>query len=208
MAKEKRPFEELKSFIPEGSYESLLESILLYKVQLTVTRERKTILGTYIHPFKDKGHRISINANLNKYSFLVTLLHELAHLYTYEQYKGKVAPHGAEWKAIFSNILKDYLAKNIFPNDIAIAITQSIKNPGASTCADIPLQLALKKYDDQKAGMLMIEQLALGQTFILADGRIFERGAKQRTRYKCKELETNKVYLFNRIYEVALLPPK
>ena len=39
MPKEKRPFEELKSFIPEGSYESLLESILLYKVQLTLTIE-------------------------------------------------------------------------------------------------------------------------------------------------------------------------
>lgn len=208
MAKDKRPFEELKSFIPDGSYESLLESILLYKVQLTLTRERKTILGTYIHPFKDKGHRISINANLNKYSFLVTLLHELAHLYTYEQYKGKVAPHGSEWKAIFSSILKDYLAKNIFPNDIAIAIARSIKNPGASTCADIPLQKALRKYDEKVEGMFMIEELAPGQTFILTDGRIFERGERQRTRYKCKELMTNKIYLFNKIYEVALLRTK
>ena len=138
----------------------------------------------------------------------MTLLHELAHLYTYEQYKGKVAPHGAEWKAIFSNILKDYLAKQIFPNDIAAAISQSIKNPGASTCADIPLQRALKKYDEKLEGMLMIEELALGQSFILADGRIFERGLKQRTRYKCKEVKTNKVYLFNKIYEVALLRTK
>lgn len=208
MANGKQPFEELKKFIPAGSYDSLLHSILQYKVQLTLTRERKTVLGTYIHPFKDKGHRITVNSNLNQYSFLVTLLHELAHLYTYEAYKGKVSSHGAEWKSMFSQILKEYLQKDIFPKDVAVAITKSLKNPGASTCADIPLQLALKKYDPKIEGMFMVQELPSGQLFMLSDGRIFEKGDKQRTRYKCKELNTGKFYLFSRLYEVQIATEK
>ena len=40
------------------------------------------------------NHRISVNGNLNKYSFLITLIHELAHLLTFTQYKNRVDPHG------------------------------------------------------------------------------------------------------------------
>ncbi len=205
MAKEKLPFEELKAYIPEGSYESLLHNIVKYKVQLTLTRERKTILGTYIHPFGTKGHRITVNANLNQYAFLVTLLHELAHLFTYEKYRGRVAPHGVEWKAEFSAILKEYLLKSIFPEPLALAIKNSLANPGASTCADIPLQMALKKFDKKQDGFLMVDELQQGQLFRIADGRIFERGEKLRTRYKCKELSSKKYYLFSKLFEVQLL---
>ena len=204
MAREKRPFEELKEFLPEGSYEFVLQDILQYKVQLTLTQERKTVLGTYMHPFAGKGHRITVNSNLNKYSFLVTLLHELAHLFTYEKYKGKVAPHGKEWKHDFAEILKEYLQKNIFPGDVASALLRSLKNPGASTCADIPLQLALKKYDPLVAGMLMVQDLVDGQLFQLTDGRTFKRGERQRTRFRCEEVNTRKLYLFSKLYEVCI----
>src|SRR6476619_3007042 len=101
MAKEQVYFAALIPYIPEGSYEPVLKYIYQYKVKLTITRHRQTVLGDYRHAHGSFGHRISINGNLNKFSFLITLLHELAHLFTYEKYGNRVYAHGQEWKNEF-----------------------------------------------------------------------------------------------------------
>ena len=206
MAKGKTPFAELIPYIPEGSFEPVMEFIYHYKVQLTLTRERKTILGNYRHPFDGKGHRISINANLNKYSFLITLLHELAHLFAWEKYRNKVPAHGKEWKKEFSQILSAFVEKKIFPADINKALAQSLKNPAASSCGDEQLLRVLKKYDKLTDGTVFVEELAGGELFSLPDGRIFEKGDKLRKRIKCKEIHSGKYYLFSPVYEVKRSP--
>src|SRR5690606_32853999 len=103
MPKVKQPFEALKNYIPEASFDLLMQYILHYKVKLTITRKRKTILGDYRHPHGNLGHRISINENLNRYAFLITLLHEMAHLLTYEKYGNRVKSHGKEWKTAYAD---------------------------------------------------------------------------------------------------------
>ena len=84
MPKKESPLHSLSSFLPDGAYEGVAQYLQEYKVHLTVTRERKNILGNYRNKIFDKNHRISVNGNLNKYSFLITLLHELAHLLAHE----------------------------------------------------------------------------------------------------------------------------
>ena len=84
MPKKEAPIDHLQNFLPPNTYEPVLEYLQHYKVHLTVTRERKTILGDYRHQTHHANHRISVNGNLNPFSFLVTLLHELAHLLTFE----------------------------------------------------------------------------------------------------------------------------
>ena len=39
-----------------------------------------------------------MNNNLNKYSFLITITHEIAHMMIWEKHQNKVDPHGEEWK--------------------------------------------------------------------------------------------------------------
>ena len=56
-----------------------------------------------------------MNGTLNNYSFLITLIHELAHLLTFTQYKNRVEPHGREWKRIYGTMMKDFLTPDIFP---------------------------------------------------------------------------------------------
>ena len=90
MPKQEVPLLQLRSYLPEGSFEDVNHYLVHYKVHLTVTRQRQTVLGDYRHAHDGKTHRISINGNLNKYSFLITLLHELAHLFTYERYGHRV----------------------------------------------------------------------------------------------------------------------
>ena len=96
------PMQTLAAYLPEGSFEPVVAYIHHYKVHLTVTKKRKSVLGDYRHSGMGSNHRITVNGNLNKYEFLITLLHELAHLLTFELYKNRVEPHGKEWKSSYS----------------------------------------------------------------------------------------------------------
>lgn len=205
MPKEKVPLLQLKEYIPDGSFDAVMEYLTHYKVQLTITRQRQTILGDYRHAHEGKNHRISVNGNLNRYAFLITLLHELAHLLTYERYGHRVQAHGAEWKATFGNVLAQFLQHNIFPSDISSALSQSLHNPAASSCADEKLLRVLRRYDPAKEGIFLLEQLPAGSIFIIRGGRAFQKGEKIRKRYKCKEVATGKWYLFSPVYEVKLV---
>src|SRR3954449_12425656 len=108
MSKQQAPLEHLSQFIPPVAVPRVLEYLHQYKVHLTITRERKSILGDYRHATRDRNHRISVNGNLNKYSFLITLVHELAHLLTFQHYGNRVQSHGREWKNIYAFLLKDF----------------------------------------------------------------------------------------------------
>lgn len=202
MSKEKVPFQQLKQYIPEESFDGVMYYLQHYKVQLTVTRARQSILGDYRHAHQGKNHRISVNGNLNKYAFLITLLHELAHLFTYERFGHRVQAHGKEWKEAFGKILAQFLQHNIFPDDIAATLTRSLQNPAASSCADEKLLRVLKNYDPVKEGHFLLEQLPEGALFEIKGKRIFRKGEKIRKRIKCQEIATGKWYLFSPVYEV------
>ncbi|MFM9911598.1 MAG: SprT-like domain-containing protein [Chitinophagaceae bacterium] len=202
MPKKEAPLEYLRQFIPEASVAKILQYLHQYKVHLTVTRERKTVLGDYRHATHQQTHRISINSNLNKYSFLITLIHELAHLITFNAHGNRVAPHGREWKNYYALLLKDFLGIKIFPVDIQHALQQSMNNLPASSCSDDALMRVLKKYDLVNDGLIMMEHLAEGNLFDIGEGRIFKKGKKLRKRYQCVELRTGKLYLFSPVYEV------
>ena len=202
MPKQEAPLNQLQSYLPAGSYEEVAHYLHHYKVQLTITRERKTILGDYRHSFADKNHRISVNGNLNSYSFLITLLHELAHLFTYERYGHRVPAHGAEWKNEYGKILAQFLLKKIFPADIEKVLVKTLRNPAASSCADDGLLRVLRKYDPVKEGTILIETLPQGTLFKIKGERIFRKEEKVRKRFRCVEIKTGKVYLFSPVYEV------
>jgi len=205
MPKQEAPLHQLKIYLPEGSFEEVSHYLLHYKVQLTITRERQSVLGDYRNSIAGKNHRISVNGNLNPYAFLITLLHELAHLFTYERFGHRVQAHGQEWKNEFSKILAQFLAKHIFPSDIQQTLFNTLQNPAASSCADTALLRILHKYDKKKEGVLLMEALAMGAYFKIKGGRLFIKQEKVRKRFKCKELSTGKMYLFSPVYEVEIV---
>ena len=73
----------LKDYLPENALEEIGEMIDKYQVTIRLAKNRKRVNGTYSRPTKHYSHRISINQNLNPYAFLITLLHEFAHLYAW-----------------------------------------------------------------------------------------------------------------------------
>ena len=205
MPKQETPLLQLQSYLPPGSFNEVLLYLQHHKVHLTISRKRQSILGDYRHAHTDKNHRISVNGNLNKYAFLITLLHELAHLFTYEKFGHKVMAHGREWKNEFSKILAKFLLQKVFPTDIEKALLHTLQNPAASSCGDEKLLRVLHKYDEKDVGIHLVEQLAEGASFVIKGGRIFKKGEKIRKRFKCMEVKTGKLYLFSGMYEVQAL---
>lgn len=205
MPKQEAPLHQLKTYLPEGSFDDVAHYLLHYKVHLTITRERKSVLGDYRNSFADKNHRISVNGSLNKYSFLITLLHELAHLFTYERFGHRVPAHGAEWKNEFSKILAQFLLKKVFPPDIHRALLKTLQNPAASSCADVSLLRVLHTYDEKKKGVVLVEAVADGKSFAIKGGKVFTRVGRIRKRIKCVEEATGKMYLFSPVFEVVIV---
>src|ERR1700676_1773219 len=121
MPKKEAPLEYLQEYMPEGSGELIFKYLHTYHVHLTITRGRKSVLGDYRHSTGRQNHRISVNGNLNKFAFLITLIHELAHLVTFMQFGNQVASHGKEWKLIYRKMLEDFIALQLFPADILAA---------------------------------------------------------------------------------------
>ena len=156
MLKKESPLHLLNHYLPEGSFDCVAEYVIQHKVHLTITRERTTILGNYRHRHLNKNHRISINGNLNKFTFLITLLHELGHLLAYEKYGNKISSHGIEWKNEFGNILAGFISKKIFPDDIEEELLKTLRDPAASSCAEAPLLRILRKYDPHKQGVFLL----------------------------------------------------
>jgi hypothetical protein len=205
MSKKEVPIGQLQDYLPPGTYEAVLSYLRFHKVHLTVARERKSILGDYRHRTHHDNHRISVNGNLNKYSFLITLLHELAHLLTFEQFGNKVAAHGREWKAIYSKMLAQFLQQKIFPVDIESELLLSLRNPAATTCAEDGLLRVLRRYDSKESHHRLVEEIALDALFRTSDGRVFQKKEKLRKRFRCVEVKTGKVYLFSPVYEVEVI---
>ncbi len=205
MSKQEVPLHALQQYLPDGSLEPVLQYLHQYKIHLTITRERNTILGDYRHAINQKNHRISVNGNLNKYAFLVTLLHEVAHLLAFENFGHRIAPHGKEWKNEYSKILALFLLKKIFPADIEKALLKSLQNPSATSCGEEHLMRVLKNYDVRKDGILLIEQLKDGQLFKLKDGRVFKKAEKLRKRHKAIDVKSGALYLFSGVYEVEMM---
>lgn len=157
-----------------------------------IKKERTTKLGDYRYtPASQYPHQITINHTLNQYSFLITYIHEVAHLHTFTRYKRKVLPHGKEWKRNFQQLMLPLLNEQIFPQDILFPLQQYMQNPKASSCSDMHLFKALQVYSTSTKPLLL--ELSTGETFVL-NGRVFEKGATRRTRVVCKERNTGKQY--------------
>jgi len=205
MSKTEHPLQALNDYLPPDTFVAVAAYLQEYKVHLTVSRERKSILGDYRNAHNNRNHRISVNGNLNTFSFLITLLHELAHLLTFEKYGNRVQSHGREWKSLFGQLLAQFIKNKVFPADIEKELLATLHNPGASSCAEEDLMRVLRRYDPKAPGQMLVEEIPAHSLFKMKDGRVFKKGEKLRKRYRCEEVGTKKVYLFSPVFEVQMV---
>lgn len=194
----------LKKYIPEAAVDIIANWIYVFDFKLKIKKERTTKHGDYRSPLPNTNHQITVNKNLNLYAFLITLIHEIAHLTTYNNFKNKVKPHGNEWKNEYKRLMQPFFQLNIFPDDVKHALQNYMQNPAASSCTDIHLQRILKNYNPS-SDKITIEKMEAETIFEIHSGELFCKGEKVRKRYKCMNIRTKRMYLFDPLYEALVI---
>ncbi|WP_047247571.1 SprT-like domain-containing protein [Maribacter thermophilus] len=187
--------EVLRKYIPERAASSCMELIRTNEVHLKIVNERVTRHGDY-RRLADGKHLITVNATLNKYRFLITLIHEIAHLVAFKKYGRHIKPHGVEWKKTFQYLMLPFIRPEIFPSKLLPLLAKHFRNPKASSSTDAMLSVALQQFDEQQEKKTYVFELPIGSIFKIYNGKLFKKGNKRVKRYECIELNTGKMYLF------------
>jgi len=198
--------ETLAKYLPEYAVKPAFELIVANQVHLKIVNERLTRHGDYRRGHTGK-HEITVNSSLNKYRFLITLIHEIAHLVAFEKFGRNIKPHGDEWKFTFQRLMVPFIRPEIFPGQLLPLLARHFKNPTASSDTDTTLSLALKQYDKENDKNYVFE-IPYGSVFRIKNGKIFKKLAVRTKRFECIEISSGKTYLFNPNAEVELLPIK
>lgn len=193
----------LEKYIPASSVAVIFELIIANNVHLKIVNERVTRHGDY-RKMTDGQHQITINSNLNTYRFLITLIHEIAHLVAFKKYGRNIKPHGNEWKLTFKTMMLPFIRPEIFPQELLPLLALHFKNPKATSDTDAKLSLALKQFDPTNNKNYIFEIPPAG-LFRLYNGKVFRRGNKRVKRFECIEIETGRTYLFNPNAEVEFI---
>ena len=196
----------LNKYLPAAAIQSTKLLLATLDVHIKIVNIRVTRHGDYKR-LADGSHAITLNATSNPYRFLITMLHEIAHLQAFENHGRHIKPHGKEWKRTFQHLMLPFLRPEIFPSELIPVLARHFKNPKASSSTDANLALALKKYDPPSETIPVLE-IPPGGVFKMYNGKKFQRGKKRVKRIECIELSSGRLYLFQPNAEVVLINKK
>ena len=161
---------------------------------LKITKSRQSKVGDFVSRRGAAYQQITLNHDLNPYLFLVTYIHEVAHLHVFLKKGNRVEPHGEEWKTTFKQLMLPLLQKTVFPDEILHVLNSHMVNPKASSFADADLTKAFRLFDKNAHQFSCLSDLPEGSVFQFQK-RYFKKGKLKRTRILCCEIKTKRNYL-------------
>lgn len=197
----------LQRHVPENAVQYCLDLWSAKPFHFRVTRSRNSKLGDYKFNPITGDHSISVNVDLNPFSFLITYIHEVAHLLTTERNGRKVLPHGVEWQSNFQELMEPVLNELIFPADILKPLVRHMKKPKASTYSDARLLMQLRNYDQQHAHLIPLEMLEEGDVFIFKN-ELYRKIQLRRTRVLCSHAHSSRRFLISKLALVQAIKPE
>ena len=174
----------LSNHVPENAIHYCYDLWQKTPFHFRLANDRKTKLGDFKVNLKTDDFTISVNKSLHPYLFLITYVHEVAHLRTYLSYGKKVSPHGQRWQESFSATIKPLISDLIFPTSLIPLLEKHFEKPKATFYADVRLSKALLHYQNPSKG-IKVDELNPGDEF-LWNGQKYEFLKRRRTRALCK----------------------
>ena len=190
---------EVLKYIPKLSVNLVKNLIKEENLTIKIVKIRKTKHGDF-KKFVNGSSQITLNLIENKYRFLITLIHELAHFRVNKNSNFKKAPHGSEWKNTYKLLMLPFLNNSIFPEKILSKLAKHMKNPSATTDSDIDLVISLSKYDKHNDSVFLFD--VLSESLFEFNNKIYKKIGKLRKRYICMDIIKNKKYLFSPVTRV------
>jgi hypothetical protein len=184
----------LTTHIPAPAVEYCFHLWKASPFELKITRSRQTKVGDFTSRRTKSHPRITLNNDLNPYLFLMTYVHEVAHLRVYLTLGNRVDPHGEEWRTVFTDLMVPLLWESVFPDEILHELRRHMINPKASSFADSRLTQAFRKFDKNASQFAILAEIPEGSVFQF-HGRYFKKGQLRRTRVLCLEMQSRRKYL-------------
>ncbi len=183
----------LEKHLPSAALSYCFKLWQQYPFEFKVRRKRITKVGDFTCK-PGKSPRITVNYDSHPYLFLLTYVHEVAHLVVHQQHGWKHEAHGKDWKTTFQRLMAPLMHEGIFPTELLTVLQKHMANPKASSFSDSVLTHALRQYDDRQKSVVLLLEIPEGSTFGL-HGRWFKKGPLKRTRVLCHELKTRRNFL-------------
>lgn len=200
--KKQQFYKSVSQFFPQAALEYCYDLWIQHDFTFKVSKDRLTKLGDFRYHKISRQYQVSVNRGLNPYAFLLTYIHEVAHVHTYRQFKDRCKPHGREWQESFRQLAAPLLTPTVFPDDILQPLKSYLQNPAASTSGCMPLTIALRAYDRQTSEQqLLLAALETGTKFIFKN-RTFLKIGRKRTRALCRDLQNGQNYLIPEVAQV------
>lgn len=190
----------LQAHLPRTAWPVVANWLRRNPVLVRISPPRSTKLGDYRVATRTQRHRISVNEDLNKYAFLVVLVHEFAHYDTFRKYH-RHEPHGAEWKTEYKRLMRPFLSREVFPADVLRMLVLHLDDAPSSSCTDHGLMRVLRRYD--RSPRPFLEELEENTVFRFNE-KLFVKGRQLRKRFRCRCLNNRRIYLIDPTAEVHL----
>lgn len=186
-------FSILQQHVPAPALPYCLHLHERYPFRLKLRQKRQTKVGDF--SFRPgRPLQITLNRDLHPLLFLMTYVHEVAHVAVHLHFGPRTEPHGVRWKKMFQDLMAPLLREEVFPAEVLTALQKHMINPKASTFADSKLVNALRQADSRTHHDVQVSALPEGALFRL-NGRWFRKGVSKRTRAVCQEVGKRSRYL-------------
>ena len=187
----------LQNYLPENTLPYLRNWFSNHYIHIKITKNRESKLGDY-RKLRDNSHEISLNSTLSPQLFFFVLTHELAHLLAFEKYGRKIAPHGAEWKHTFRNMLLESI--EVYEDNLKPIIINFSRSPKANFMAspDLVKYFEIRNQDD---GSEYIHELKNGDQFIYRNEKYVLQSLIKKN-YLCMHLASGRKYSFKPLARV------
>lgn len=197
-----KDYQALGKRVPTAAADYCIDLWKIHAFILHIKGSRKTKLGDFRVDRSGTRVSISVNGTLNPYAFLVTYLHEVAHLHTWQKHKSRVKPHGSEWQKQFQLLMQPLLSTEIFPEEILTPLRHYMQAPAASSSSHQPLWIALRAFDEQTPeNALLLSQIPDGNKFRFSQ-TVYQKVEVRRTRALCYNLSNGRRYLISTAAQV------